>query len=355
MSGARVDLSRRCAFKVTKSRRSAGEMEDDGGAWMSEGAKVAEFLAWFTSEPEAEAPLKNIAMISSPSTGGPDKNTLRMVSKQFKDDAEEGTRSIKWKGPGNNGEEEDLPTPSSLWPLMVTRDKNGRLKDRLPNLKSIHCSGLDTLMDLNGCPIGLEELLCGDCTYVQNLAPLAACTNLRLLHLSNSSVTCLKPLMTCENLEWLSIEIPVSDIRPLSACTNLKVLYAYSSLISDLSPLSGLRQLELVSLWSSEVTDLSPLSSLLCLETLVCTDTAISDLTPLSKCSELKALCVRYTEVKSLAPLQMCKKLKWLNHGDFKGDQTDGYMECFKEQMPDLVCTDTDTLEWWESLPSLHR
>ena len=79
---------------VTISRRSAGEMEDDGGAWMSEGAKYAEFLAWFTSEPEAEALLKNIVMISSPSNGGPHKNALRMVKKQFKDDAEEGTRSI---------------------------------------------------------------------------------------------------------------------------------------------------------------------------------------------------------------------------------------------------------------------
>ena len=69
----------------------------DDGAWVNEGAKVAEFLTCFTSEPEAEAPLKNMVMISSSSTGGPDKNTLRMVSKQFKDDAEEGTKSIKWK------------------------------------------------------------------------------------------------------------------------------------------------------------------------------------------------------------------------------------------------------------------
>ena len=76
------------------------ETEDDGGAWVNEGAKVAEFLLRFTSEPKAETPLKNIVMISSNSTGGPDKNTLRMVSKQFKDDAEEGTRSIKWVGPG---------------------------------------------------------------------------------------------------------------------------------------------------------------------------------------------------------------------------------------------------------------
>ena len=32
-------------------RKAAREMEDDGGAWVNEGAKVAEFLTWFTSEP----------------------------------------------------------------------------------------------------------------------------------------------------------------------------------------------------------------------------------------------------------------------------------------------------------------
>ena len=53
-------------FKGPRSRKDAGEMEDDGGAWVNEGAKVAEFLTWFTSEPEAEAPLKNIVMKFSP-------------------------------------------------------------------------------------------------------------------------------------------------------------------------------------------------------------------------------------------------------------------------------------------------
>ena len=90
-----------------RSRKDAGEMEDDGGAWVNEGAKVAEFLTWFTSEPEAEAPLKNIVMISSLKTGIPGKNTLRMVSKQFKDDAEEGTRRIKWKGSGDDDDEDE--------------------------------------------------------------------------------------------------------------------------------------------------------------------------------------------------------------------------------------------------------
>ena len=95
-------------------------MEDDGGAWMNEGAKVAEFLTWFTSEPEAEAPLKNIVMISSPNTGGPDKNTLRMVSKQFKDDAEEGTRSIEWKGPDDDDDE--VFKPSGLVSILCLQE-----------------------------------------------------------------------------------------------------------------------------------------------------------------------------------------------------------------------------------------
>ena len=107
------------AVKVTgtRSRKDAGEMKDDGGAWVNEGAKVADFLTWFTSEPD---PLKNIVMISSPSTGGPDKNTLRMVSKQFKDDAEEGTRSIEWKGPDDDDDE--VFKPSGLVSILCLQE-----------------------------------------------------------------------------------------------------------------------------------------------------------------------------------------------------------------------------------------
>ena len=65
----RLDMSGKAANSIKhRSMKSAGEMDDDGGAWTNEGAKVAEFLTWFTSEPEAEAPLKNMVMISSSST-----------------------------------------------------------------------------------------------------------------------------------------------------------------------------------------------------------------------------------------------------------------------------------------------
>ena len=35
---------------ITRPSKAAGEMEDDDGAWMKEGAKMAGFLTWFTSE-----------------------------------------------------------------------------------------------------------------------------------------------------------------------------------------------------------------------------------------------------------------------------------------------------------------
>ena len=165
-------MSERAAkTRGSRSKKSEkAETEDDGGAWMNEGAKVAEFLLRFTSEPEAEAPLKNMVMISSPSTGGLDKNTLRMVSKQFKDDAEEGSNSIRWEGPGVN--DDKAYKPISLMNILAMRGRDGKFKDRLPNLKSIDCYGLDTLMDLNGCPIGLEVLSCNGCNLIQSLAPL---------------------------------------------------------------------------------------------------------------------------------------------------------------------------------------
>ena len=331
-------------------------MEDDGGAWMNEGAKMAEFLTWFTSEPEAEAPLKNIVMISSSSTGGPYKNTLRMVSKQFKADAEEGTRSIKWKGPGEDEEEEEEEEevdtkPRNLMGILASpvRNRDGCFKDRLPNLKSIDCNDLDTLMDLNGCPSGLEVLNCGSSKLIQSLAPLAACTNLRKLDLYDSRVSSLKPLMGYVKLERLDIGCtPVSDLRPLSACINLKSLHMCYTPVSDLSPLSGLHQLRAIKIDKAAVTDLSPLSSLSNLEILTCSNTKISDLTPLSKCSELKALDISATEVKSLTPLLQCKKFKYLNHSkklkDQTKEQTEGYIRLFKEL--GINCTEKGSLDW---------
>ena len=329
-------------------------MKDDGGAWANEGAKVADFLTWFTSEPEAEAPLKNMVMISSSSTGGPDKNTLRMVSKQFKDDAEEGTKSIKWKGPDDDEEEEELK-PSTLMAILATCTK-GRFKPegRLLNLKSIICDSLDTLMDLNGCPSGLEVLSCYGCRRIKSLAPLAACTNLRKLILSDSRVSSLKPLMGCVKLEWLDIGCtPVFDLRPLSACINLKVLWMWKIHVSDLSPLSGLHLLRLLDLGDTAVSDISPLSSLPHLETLLCRNTKISDLTPLSKFPELKALDISDTGVKSLTPLLQCKKLKYLNHGklqDKTEEQTEGYIQSIQELMPGLVFS--LGTNYWQAFPS---
>jgi hypothetical protein len=337
--------------------------EDAEGAWMSNERKVAAFLPWFTNDPIAEAPLKHIITVSHC------KNHLRLVSKLFKSHAEEGTTTIKWQGRGVTAivnvqdpevdqiETEPLSSPNSLWSIISVRDRYGGIRDRLPNLKNIDCNGLDTLMDLNGCPVGLETLSCNDCTLIQSLDPLAACTNLRKLTLLSTRVSGLKPLMGCAKLEYLALEATlISDLSPLSACINLKALWIAATTISDLRPLSGLCQLKLVDVETTKVSDLSPLSSLPHLETLICGSTEVSDLNPLLKCPELKALDISDTEVKSLTPLLHCKKLKYLNHGDFQVDQageeqitqasTAGYIRLFQELKPGLICTRIESVGW---------
>lgn len=127
-------------------------------------------------------------------------------------------------------EEEELPRPASLWPVLITRCIDGRIKDCLPNLKRIDCIQLDTLMDLNGCPSCLEVLDCSDCPLIQSLDPLAACTNLRDLTIGLTSVSSLKPLIGCVMLQRMCIEsTSVIDLGPLSSCTDLEVLYAYDT------------------------------------------------------------------------------------------------------------------------------
>ena len=103
------------------------------------------------------------------------------------------------------------------------------------------------------------------------------------------------------------------------------------------------------------MTDLSPLNSLSHLDSLLCHKTKISDLTPLSTWSELRILNIKGTEVKTLAPLLQCKKLKYLNNGNLKDqnkDQTEGYLRCIKEQMPELKCSELDVNSWWNTIPS---
>jgi Leucine-rich repeat (LRR) protein len=324
--------------------------EDVKGAWMSNEGKVATFLPWFTYDPVAEAPLKVIITLAK------HKNLIRLVSKLFKSHAEEGTTKIKWIGPDNE-EDKKLAKPNSLMPLLFNPERNGdgRLKDRLPNLKSIICCQLNTLMDLNGCPSGLEELKCDGCHLIQNLAPLAACTNLRKLDVCFTNVSSLQPLMGCVKLDWLDIgSTHVTDISPLSACVGLKVLRMSYTQVSDLGPLSGLHQLRLIDLDGTAVTDLSPLSCLLQLESLFCSASKISDLTPLSNCSELKALDINNTAVKSLTPLLQCKKLEHLNHSKLRDhtlEETRGYIRCLKEIMPQLHAQ-LQFLFWLESLPA---
>jgi Leucine-rich repeat (LRR) protein len=152
---------------------------------------------------------------------------------------------------------------------------DGRFKDRLPDLKSIICYGLDTLSDLNAVPAGLEELKCNGCIHIKRLVPLAACTNLCNLNLSNTLVTDLNPLSACLRLDLYRTN--VHDIFPLRKCVNLQWLMISKSSdegpsnIKDISPLSSLTQMKFLNIQRTCISDLSPLSSLTSLDTLLCT------------------------------------------------------------------------------------
>ena len=90
---------------------------------------------------------------------------------------------------------------------------------------------LDTLMDLNGCPSGLEELSCDGCWLIQSLAPLSACANLRKLNLFNTNVSSLKPLMGCVKLVGLEQHLHLGVL----ACCAAASVRASASLPSKLN------------------------------------------------------------------------------------------------------------------------
>ena len=294
----------------TSSRISRADRDEviDESAWMENDKERAGFLHLVEKEPLV---LRHMAAISSTRTGGPSKNVLRMVCKQFRDDAEAGTKMIAWKG----GDEE-LTKPSTLAVLFGFKD-NRIMEGRLSHVRVISLHGLeDTFIDLKGCPRGLVMLDCSGCKLINNLAPLAICTNLLFLRANGTMVSCLKPLSACTKLRHVILydSSMVSCLKPLASCTDLRHLLISDTKVSCLKPLSSCVQLELISIDRTQVKDLSPLSACIHLLEIHMNRTAVTDLRPLSRLHKLKVLTISGTQVTDLSPLSSLLNLLELKH-----------------------------------------
>jgi hypothetical protein len=103
-----------------------------------------------------------------------------------------------------------------------------------------------------------------------------------------------------------SARAELNDLGPLAECTNLQGLEATSAAIHDLAPLSTLLSLKVLYLDHTQIQDLTPLAGLTKLQHLAIRGTKVSDLSPLRKLTGLQWLDVCDTQAsdEQIAKLQ---------------------------------------------------
>lgn len=171
--------------------------------------------------------------------------------------------------------------------------------------------------------------------YIQTIEPLSRLVSLKLLNLSQTSITDLTPIRNLTELVELNVsESGVEDLSPLRYATTLQRLNISHTRITDISVLGRMASLRNLQMRNTPVVDFSPihnlkdlvyldmrstpavdllfLSDLDALLDLDASRTRISDLAPLAG-SKLVALRIDSTNVSSIEPLQSCDSLQLLH------------------------------------------
>ncbi|OPH38406.1 leucine-rich repeat domain-containing protein [Moraxella lacunata] len=117
-------------------------------------------------------------------------------------------------------------------------------------------------------------------------------------------VTDITPLAHCTQLTSLRLtDMHIGDISPLANLVHLDSLFLMCNDISDISPLKNLTCLTYLCLHSNAILDISPLANLRTLEYLDLTDNRISDLTALAHLHDLNFLSVYHNNISDISPL----------------------------------------------------
>jgi hypothetical protein len=154
-----------------------------------------------------------------------------------------------------------------------------------------------------------------------DLAKLKAAPNLEILELSHNPLRTLdlRPLRKCPRLEQLVVtaQAPI-DLAPLARCKNLRVLHVYADEwpALDLAPLAELPHFESLSVHGGafEQLDLAPVAEcpLLRRISLHCPTVRDLPLAPVAKCRRLESLHLEHTPLTSLS-LSRWPELKYFN------------------------------------------
>jgi hypothetical protein len=164
--------------------------------------------------------------------------------------------------------------------LPVFTAANG---SRLRQVDLLNCMRLKDISGLRQCA-GLDSLSLRNCAVSDSFIP--ALPSLRYLTVvACSSVTSLRFLAGMDNLQYLTINGPISDWGPLSGLVNLKYLNIGG--IADLAPIDSLKKLDRLILgdWKlgccPMVSDITCIAGLSNISYISLKGTAVTDFTPL--------------------------------------------------------------------------
>lgn len=180
----------------------------------------------------------------------------------------------------------------------------------IPEAYRAQIADLSPVSDLNLSSLNLSY------ARINDLAPLAGLTKLRILNLARTYVSDLMPLSGLTQLEVLDLgKTQVQEIGPLERLTSLRTLSLWGTQVSDIAPLKDMIALEMLNLWSTAVSDLTPLSRLTRLQSLDLARTQVTDIAPLAGLAELQFLDLGQTRIRDISPLAGMSKLQSLDLG----------------------------------------
>lgn len=162
----------------------------------------------------------------------------------------------------------------------------------LTNLRQLHLNQSSDLSDLSPLAglTGLETLLLTHAS-ITDIAPLAGLSNLRVLHLNENSIEDYSVLTGLTGLTELGLSIAPEQAPVLRDLPNLRALYliAGSHTYDSFDPFSGLADLEVLSIQLAAGTDISGISNLVNLRQLAIWG-RLDDISPLAGLARLERL-----------------------------------------------------------------
>ena len=184
----------------------------------------------------------------------------------------------------------------------------------------------EALQQISLCP-KLEVLILANCG-ISNLSPLSSMNGLRVLDLSENSISTVIPLVDLSSLDELYLGhnaltgIPIlrglkslrvldlsynalEHISGLSTCTALERLNVSHNRLTALTAVSALKELVWLNASNNSLTDTTPLTPCTKLEGLIITDNKLTDVDFLSNCPNIQEVNIDYNDVVAVPAFQV--------------------------------------------------